>query len=75
MLIQQLRQMECDGVVRRFEAGERIHTENSYKYSIDEFAQLAGEAGFRAERCWVDRDSFFSVHYLVAQTKPVPGSR
>jgi dimethylhistidine N-methyltransferase len=58
-----------------FGRNETIHTENSYKYSIDEFAQLAGEAGFRAERCWVDRDSFFSVHYLVAQTKPVPGSR
>lgn len=49
-----------------FSRDETIHTENSYKYSIDEFAKLAGEAGFSAERCWVDPDRFFSVHYLVA---------
>jgi len=58
-----------------FHRDETIHTENSYKYSVSEFARLAGEAGFRAERCWVDRDSVFSVHYLVAQKEPVPGSR
>ena len=49
-----------------FRAEETIHTENSYKYSVDEFRALAGEAGFRAECCWVDSAQLFSIHYLAA---------
>ncbi len=51
---------------RRFDfaAGERIHTENSYKYSIDEFHALAVRAGFRPVDTWTDPDRLFSVHYL-----------
>jgi L-histidine Nalpha-methyltransferase len=51
-----------------FHAGETIHTENSYKYSVGEFQALAHEAGFRAEHYWLDPLQRFSVHYLV-----VPG--
>lgn len=47
-----------------FERGETIHTENSYKYSVEEFQALAGEAGFCARRCWVDDRRLFSIHYL-----------
>jgi dimethylhistidine N-methyltransferase len=47
-----------------FEAGESIHTENSYKYSVAEFQALASEAGFAAKHCWVDSDRLFSMHYL-----------
>jgi dimethylhistidine N-methyltransferase len=53
-----------------FRRDETIHTENSYKYSVEDFATLAGDAGFQPERCWVDRDRYFSVHYLVAQRCP-----
>jgi dimethylhistidine N-methyltransferase len=49
-----------------FEAGETIHTENSYKYSLPEFTALAGEAGFRAERVWRDARERFAVFGLVA---------
>jgi L-histidine Nalpha-methyltransferase len=51
---------------RRFDfaAGERIHTENSYKYGIDEFRALATRAGFRPVETLTDRDALFSVHYL-----------
>jgi dimethylhistidine N-methyltransferase len=51
---------------RRFEftAGELIHTENSYKYAIDEFHGLAARAGFQAVHTWTDRDDLFSVHYF-----------
>ncbi len=55
------------GRVFRFRAGETIHTENSYKYSITEFQALVRDSGFAPERCWVDPASLFSVHYL-----PVP---
>ena len=48
------------------ERGETIHSENSYKYSTEEFAALAAEAGFRAERVWQDRRGWFAVFGLVA---------
>jgi uncharacterized SAM-dependent methyltransferase len=46
-----------------FEAGETIHTEYSYKYTLDEFAALAGTAGFSVETVWTDDQSYFSVQY------------
>ena len=49
-----------------FERGESIHTENSYKYTVAEFAALAERAGFRAVKLWLDPRSLFSVHGLVA---------
>ncbi len=49
-----------------FRAGETIHTENSYKYSIEEFQALARSAGFDARACWTDGDRLFSVHYFTA---------
>jgi dimethylhistidine N-methyltransferase len=48
----------------RLGAGELIHTENSYKYAIDEFRALAAEAGFETVHTWTDRHELFSVHYL-----------
>jgi dimethylhistidine N-methyltransferase len=50
----------------RFAAGERLHTEYSYKYAPDEFRRLAAEAGFRALESWTDPAALFSVHYLRA---------
>lgn len=49
-----------------FEAGESIHTENSYKYDPPGFAKLAAEAGLRVRRIWTDADGLFSVQYLTA---------
>lgn len=51
---------------RRFDftEGEAIHTENSYKYAIDEFHALAARAGFAAVHTWTDRNDLFSVHYF-----------
>lgn len=48
-----------------FARGETIHTENSCKYSVDEFQQLAHGAGFTPEHCWCDAQKLFSVHYLT----------
>lgn len=47
-----------------FAAGERLHTEYSYKYTIEGFQALAREAGYRAEAVWTDLRRYFSVHYL-----------
>jgi dimethylhistidine N-methyltransferase len=49
-----------------FEAGESIHTENSYKYSIKSFRALANSAGFKGEKVWLDAKGLFSLHGLVA---------
>jgi len=49
-----------------FEKGERIHTEYSYKYTLDGFADLAETAGFSVETVWTDDRSYFSVQYCVA---------
>ena len=47
-----------------FAAGETIHTENSQKYGIREFQDLAARAGFRPEAVWTDAGGLFSVHLL-----------
>lgn len=47
-----------------FDEGETIHTENSYKYKIDEFCDLASKAGFKKGRVWTDENDLFSVHFL-----------
>ena len=48
-----------------FRRGETIHTENSYKYTIDSFHSLAAGAGWRAKAVWTDPDRYFSVHALA----------
>jgi len=48
-----------------FDAGESIHTENSHKYSIDGFTDLARSAGLRSEQVWTDPDGLFSMHWLI----------
>ena len=44
--------------------GERIHVEDSYKYSLEGFKTLARAAGFRPTAHWTDDNQLFSVHYL-----------
>ncbi|HXZ48253.1 MAG TPA: L-histidine N(alpha)-methyltransferase [Usitatibacter sp.] len=48
------------GLVRRFAKGERIHTENSYKYGAAQFEAMLAEAGFGSVRRWAaPRDAYF----------------
>jgi dimethylhistidine N-methyltransferase len=49
-----------------FRAGETIHTENSYKYSLERFIALARGSGWSPRECWTDAAHMFSVHALVA---------
>ncbi len=51
----------------RFEKGETIHTENSYKYDLEEFHDTATKAGYTPLHSWVDEDGLFSVHYLTVR--------
>jgi len=45
-----------------FEAGERIHTENSYKYSEAMIESILRQSGFTLEGTWCDRKKWFGVH-------------
>jgi dimethylhistidine N-methyltransferase len=49
----------------RLAAGERIHTEDSYKYSADEIEALARAAGLRLLASWKDRGDLFSLNVLA----------
>lgn len=51
------------GHSRAFRAGERIHTENSYKYRPDEFEALLESAGFASCRSWRAADDAYAVFY------------
>ena len=43
---------------------EEIHTENSHKYTIKSFKNLANKAGWKLDKTWVDDKKLFSVHFL-----------
>jgi dimethylhistidine N-methyltransferase len=49
-----------------FDLGESIHTENSCKYSVDEFSALALAAGFRTDQVWNDSRGYFALFGLSA---------
>ncbi len=48
----------------RFNDGERVHTEYSYKYTLAGFAALAEKANLKVEQTWTDSEGLFSVQYL-----------
>jgi dimethylhistidine N-methyltransferase len=54
------------GEVRQFVTGERIHTENSYKYAPEHFKTLLLNAGFSSAQLWQDERADFSVFYAKA---------
>ena len=56
--------VRVDGAEFALEAGERIHTESSYKYHAEEFLELAGRAGFAKQRMWTDDRGYFMVLLL-----------
>ncbi len=50
-----------------FVTDETIHTENSYKYSVEGFKNLAAKADWQSEAVWVDEQNLFSVHLFKAE--------
>lgn len=48
-----------------FKRGETIHTENSYKYTIEDIARLGIACGFDHIKAWTDHEELFSIHYLT----------
>src|SRR6056297_12203 len=54
---------QIDKTQIEFEKGETIHTENSHKYTVDEFNDIAGDY-FNRLKTWTDENDYFSVHYF-----------
>jgi dimethylhistidine N-methyltransferase len=54
------------GGERSFAQGERIHTENSYKYTVEGFRNLLAQAGFRVDGTWTDDAHWFAVMHAAA---------
>lgn len=48
-----------------FAHGESIHTENSYKYTLDDVARMGATCGFKNARIWTDAEKLFSVSFLL----------
>lgn len=51
---------------RAFGQGSRIHTENSYKYTLPSFTQMLADAGFTHASTWTDEHSWFAVVHARA---------
>jgi len=51
----------------RVEPGELIHTENSHKYTISGFSELAAQAGWKLRKSWSDSRSYFAVLHFVCE--------
>ncbi len=57
--------VDFNGGPRSFEAGERIHTENSYKWQRSDFEALLRDAGFARVQTWTDAQGWYAV--MLAQ--------
>jgi dimethylhistidine N-methyltransferase len=57
------------GRTMEFRAGETIHTENSYKYTLDSFVAVARGSGWRPVAAWTDAGANFSIHALTFEER------
>jgi L-histidine Nalpha-methyltransferase len=55
------------GIAVSFAEGETIHTENSYKFDLEQVKTLAAETGFELRRTWTDSEGRFASNLLVAR--------
>ena len=62
--------VRLNGATVRFARGEILHTENSYKYDLDEFLALAAASGFACRASWTDAKDYFSLILLRAASSP-----
>jgi L-histidine N-alpha-methyltransferase len=60
------------GLAVRFAAGETIHTENSYKYSVAEINAVTTAAGLHDQCFWQDAAGRFNLHLLATRLTPTP---
>jgi len=59
-------ELRVNGHCFNLEAGESLHTENSYKYAPEEFISLASNSGFKEACHWMDSDGLFAIYLFEA---------
>jgi L-histidine Nalpha-methyltransferase len=69
MYLVSLRRQSVNLCGRQFEfaQGEPVHTEDSHKYTIESFREMACRAGFSPRAVWTDEERLFSVHWLESR--------
>lgn len=65
LVSKQSQAIDINGNSIEFEKGETLHTESSYKYSLESFTALSNAAGFTLRQNWFDEEKLFGVHYLT----------
>jgi dimethylhistidine N-methyltransferase len=55
------------GRTLEFAQGEPVHTEDSHKYTIESFREMAARAGFNPRAVWTDEERLFSLHWLESR--------
>jgi dimethylhistidine N-methyltransferase len=68
LVSKQRQKVKVAGRVIEFRAGETIHTENSYKYTLETFGALARGSGWTPMSVWTDAGGNFSIHALVNES-------
>ena len=61
LVSKRFQEVRIAGETYAFDADERIHTENSYKYSAGQIHDIAVQSGLRVEKMWTDEEGWFSV--------------
>ncbi len=56
-------EVEVNGTCITFREGECIHTENSHKYTLEEFGEIVSP-WFEVKKVWTDEKDWFSLQYL-----------
>ena len=64
--VRETHEVQIGGALITFQAGEAVHTENSFKYHPEEFLALAAAAGFRHGTTWTDPRQWFAIFILSA---------
>ncbi len=59
--------VRVNGISFKFKAGETIHTECSYKYSIEEFSSLCKKAKLFVKKYWIDPQNMFCIYYVTKE--------
>ena len=59
-------ELRVNGHCFNLEAGEMLHTENSYKYAPEEFISLASNSSFKEVSHWMDSDGLFAIYLFEA---------
>jgi dimethylhistidine N-methyltransferase len=68
LVVKRPQRAEIDGRTISLEEGERIHTENSHKFTPERIAAETGEAGFDVDQTWTDEQGWYALALLRSRS-------